>query len=91
MNSYNVRFKVLRKEIRYNPKGNYRYFTYFPFEHRDIWLEAENDDSIYNVINMYVEKFNKNNIFKLDFDRIVGSVYGKSLKEVDKEGRLYNE
>lgn len=91
MNSYRVRFKLLKKETIYN-STEYKTVERFIFSDLvDYWLQAINDNAIYDEINNRVKSFNENRTeVKLYFFRILDIVYGKSLPELE-ESDLYNE
>lgn len=91
MNSYRVRFKLLKKEIIYNSAEDKTVERFIFSDFADQWLQAIDDIAIYNEIDKCVKVFNETSQeAKLEFFKILDTIYGKSLPELE-ESDLYNE
>lgn len=91
MNSYRVRFKLLKKETVYNSAEDKTVERFIFSDFADYWLQAIDDTSIYDEIDNCIKTFNKTKKeLKLEFFKILDTAYGKSLPELE-ESDLYNE
>lgn len=79
MNSYKVRFRVLKPV----PNG-----MRVSVSSIDIWIEALDDDAVRGEIDRIVRGYNKSHrSTKYDFDTIVASIQGKGLQDLGQGER----
>jgi hypothetical protein len=91
MNSYRVRFKLLKKETIYNSTEDKTVERFIFSDLVDYWLQAIDNIAIYDEIDKCVKVFNETSQeAELEFFKILDTVYRKSLPELE-ESYLYDE